>query len=260
MPPNDILKQWQDARANRKMQFKVGDYHSIRMLTGTIKADWIQLPVERNKAASPWACTRAEKLQVSVFLPDDSSLDEWYAGVCALSTVWPDVSMLGACYLRKVVGYDFHRIRRKYEVASMWGNISPQWRLLQQNLEAKGPGWALPPEREARLLTNRSNRPGDDMKDDLRTDDDPAAWRTWRNSQQLLRRQRRPGPPLEFPGDSDMVEALYAQAREEVQGISLQFTIGSQDTPRSGKKKRKQLDDVATMQLTQHNAEDCGCI
>ena len=100
-----------------------------------------------------------------MFLPNDLSMDDWYAGVCALPTVWLDVSMLGACYQRKVIGNDFHRIRRKYEVSSMGGNISPQWRLLQQHLEAKGPGWALPIEREARLFTNRSNRPGDDMKD-----------------------------------------------------------------------------------------------
>ena len=51
--PADIRKQWQEIRANRRMQFKVGNYRdgswesNIRMLTGTIKADWIQLPVER---------------------------------------------------------------------------------------------------------------------------------------------------------------------------------------------------------------------
>ena len=81
----------------------MGDYKdsNIRMLTGTLKADWIQLPVERYlaalptlkqgvitgvfkmKGASPWAITRAEKLQVSVFLPNDLSLDDWYAGVYA---------------------------------------------------------------------------------------------------------------------------------------------------------------------------------
>ena len=53
----DIRKQWQEARANRRMQFKVGNYRdgswesNIRMLTGTIKADWIQLPVEPYLAA-----------------------------------------------------------------------------------------------------------------------------------------------------------------------------------------------------------------
>ena len=51
--PADIRKQGQEARANRRMQFKVGNYRdgdresNIRMLTGTMKADWIQLPVER---------------------------------------------------------------------------------------------------------------------------------------------------------------------------------------------------------------------
>ena len=75
------------------------------------------------KGASPWAITRAEKLQVSVFLLNDLSLDDWYAGVYALPTVWPDVSMMGISNLRRVVGYDFHHIRKKYDVPSMWGNI-----------------------------------------------------------------------------------------------------------------------------------------
>ena len=34
-------------------------------------------------------------------------------------------------------------------------------------------------EREERLFTNRSNQPGDDMKDEVRTDDDWHAWRIW---------------------------------------------------------------------------------
>ena len=93
--PADIPKQWQEARANRRMQFKVGNYRdgsgksNIRLLTGTIKADWIQLPVEqylaalptlkqgviagvfRQKGAAPWGITNAEKLQTSVFLPNE---------------------------------------------------------------------------------------------------------------------------------------------------------------------------------------------
>ena len=86
-PPlgSSIRKQWQEARANRRMQFKVGNYRdgswesNIRVSTGTIKVDWIQLPVEpylaalptlqqcviagvfRQKGAAPWI-TRAEKL------------------------------------------------------------------------------------------------------------------------------------------------------------------------------------------------------
>ena len=43
--PADIPKQWQEVRANRRMQFKVSNYRdgsgesNIRLLTGTIKAD-----------------------------------------------------------------------------------------------------------------------------------------------------------------------------------------------------------------------------
>ena len=144
--PVDIPKQWQKARANRPMQFKVGNYRdgswesNIRLLTGTIKADWIQLPVEqylaalptlkqgviagvfRQKGAAPWRITNAEKLQLSVFLPNELSLEDWYAGVYGLPTVWPEVSMMGADHLRKVAGYDFHDLRRKYDVS---GDIEP---------------------------------------------------------------------------------------------------------------------------------------
>ena len=179
--PIDIQKQWQEARANRRMQFQVGNYRdgdresNVHMLTGTIKADWIQLPVERylaalptlrqaviggvfrNKGAAPWTITRAEKLQLSVFLPNDLSLDDWYAEVYALPTVWPDVSMLGADNLRKVVGHDFHH--------------------------------------QERLFTNSSNRPGDDMKDELRTDGDPVAWQAWSTSQHQVWQLRQPAPP-----------------------------------------------------------------
>ena len=85
-------------------------------------------------------------------------------GVYALPTVWADVSMLGADNLRKVAGYDFHLLRKKYDVQSMWGDLDPQWRLLKSQLETKGPGWYSRTEREERLFTNKSNRPGDDIK------------------------------------------------------------------------------------------------
>ena len=199
--------------------------------------------VFKNKGAAPWAITRAEKLQLSVFLPNDLSLDDWYAGVYALPTVWPDVTMLGANNLRRVVGFDFHHLRKKYDVLSMWGNIHPQWRLLQQHLETKGPGWYPLSEREERLFTNRSNRPGDDMKDELRTDGDPIAWRAWSTAQNQLWQLRQPAPALEFPGEQGMFIDMHAQVREEEQVISPQFTRSQQDVSMRKRKKSKQVDD-----------------
>ena len=113
------------------------------------------------------------------------------------------------------------------------GNIHIQWRLLQQHLETKGPGWYPLAEREERLFTNRSNRPGDDMKDELRTDSDPAGWRIWSTSLNQLWQLRQPAPPLEFPGEQGMLTNMYAQVREEEQVISL---LVSKMYPRVGER------------------------
>ena len=34
--------------------------------------------------------------------------------------------MMGADHLRKVAGYDFHDLRRKYDVRTMWGDLDPR--------------------------------------------------------------------------------------------------------------------------------------
>ena len=79
------------------------------------------------------------------------------------------------------------------EVPGAWhvGHCSPQWPLLKQHLEASVE------EREERLFTNRSNQPGDDMKDEVRTDDNRHAWRLWPTAWNRFLRLRQPGPPTE---------------------------------------------------------------
>jgi len=52
-----------------------------------------------------------------------ATMDDWYTAVYALPTVWPDVSMMGMNNMRKVVGYDFHYMRKKYRVPGMWGTV-----------------------------------------------------------------------------------------------------------------------------------------
>ena len=94
--------------------------------------------------------------------------------------------MMGADHLRKVAGYDFHDLRRKYDVRTMWGDLDPQWRLLQSQLVARGPGWYSPADLKERLFTNKSKRPGDDLKEALRTDDDTLAWQAWNVAHDLI--------------------------------------------------------------------------
>ena len=46
-----------------------------------------------------------------------------YHGSC------PEVLYIGILdNLRRMVGYDFHHIRKKYDVPSMWGNIHSIWK------------------------------------------------------------------------------------------------------------------------------------
>ena len=199
------------------------------MLVGTIKVDWIQLPVEpylaalptlqqgviagvfRQKGAAFWGCTRAEKLQLSVLLPNDLSLEDWYAEMYGLPTVWPQASMLGADNLLKIAGYDFHLLRKKYDVRTMWGDLNPQWRLLQSQLETRRSGWYSPAELKERLFTNKSKRPGDDTKEALRTDGNTTAWQGGDTARNIIWQSCQPGPPLVFPGQKEIFRAMYAQ-------------------------------------------------
>ena len=64
------------------------------------------------------------------------------------------------------------------------------------------------------------------MKDELRTDGDPIAWRAWSTAQNQLWQLRQPAPPLEFTGEQRMFIDMYAQVREEEQVISLPLSGG----------------------------------
>ena len=56
------------------------------------------------KGVSSWAITRAEKISVSVFLPNEHPVDDLYTAVCALPTVWSDVSMKQLRASRGILG------------------------------------------------------------------------------------------------------------------------------------------------------------
>eukprot|EP00434_Breviolum_minutum_P039870 symbB.v1.2.035412.t1/scaffold4762.1/size40733/3 len=188
-------------------------------------------------------------------------LDRVLAGCCwevqATRTTPPDsltslhevakcLTMQLAVYLAKeVAGYDFHHLRKKYDVRTMWGDLDPQWRLLQSQLEASGPGWYSPAELKERLFTNKSKRPGDDTKEALRTDDNTIAWQAWHAAHDLIWQSCIPGPPLVFPGEYELISAMYTQIGEEEQVISPPYTRTPLDASMRGRKKRKQGEDNA---------------
>ena len=88
--PEKLQKSWQEARESRETKFKFGTYEKsmVEMISSALRADWFQPQVQdyldmlpnlkagvivgvfKTKGATPWAAVRAEKLQVSMFLPN----------------------------------------------------------------------------------------------------------------------------------------------------------------------------------------------
>ena len=108
------------------------------------------------------------------------------------------------------------------------------------NLWRGGPGWYSPAELKERLFTNKSKRPEDDLKEALRTDDDTLAWQAWHVAHDLIWQCCRPGPLLVFPGEKELIRAMYDQIGKEEQVISPPYTRTPLDASMRGRKKRKQ--------------------
>ena len=118
------------------------------------------------------------------------------------------------------------------------GGSYPQWRLLQSQLEARGPGWYSPAELKERLFTNKSKRPGDDMQDALCID---GAWQAWYAAHDLIWQSCKSAPS----GEKEIFRAMYAQIGEEEKVISPPYTRTPLDASMRGRKKRKQGEDNA---------------
>ena len=92
--------------------------------------------------------------------------------------------------------------------------------------------------------TNRFNQPGDDMKDEVRSDDDWHAWSIWLRTRDRFVRLRQSGPLLQFPCEEGILSCIYNQVREEEHVISVQFLGSQQDVSTCRMKKRKQVEDA----------------
>ena len=99
-----------------------------------------------------------------------------YSGLCFAHSV-PDVSMMG---INKLVT-TFTTCGRSTGYLVCGAQFTRGGGFCSSTLRQLGRYSVA--EREERLFTNRSNQPGDDMKDEVRTDDDWHAWRIWSNNQ-----------------------------------------------------------------------------
>ena len=93
------------------------------------------------------------------------------------------------------------------------------------------------------------------MKEALRADDDTIAWQAWNVAHDLIWQSCRPGPPLVFSGEKELIRAMYDQIGKEEQVISLPFTRTPLDASKRGRKKRKQGEHNAVVGYTmQHGS------
>ena len=131
----ELLQQQRQAVACRKLQFGMRRYDggNVRQLTCSIRADWLSLPVDsfrqklqnvrkgvvagvfQAKVASPWAEVSAPRLQVSLFLPNGSGLDQWYEAVYGLPLSWPEITAMNPGYMHQVS----HELRKVFRVPGM---------------------------------------------------------------------------------------------------------------------------------------------
>ena len=124
--------------------------------------------------------------------------------------------------------------------SSMWGIISPNWDLLQQHLKALGPGYYTVADKEEWLFNNRSNRPGDDLKDEVCEATATEAWQFWTDQKSRFAQLRQPGPALVFPAEIEVLDPIFQQVRREESSLPLCYKGAGQEVRARDTKRRKQ--------------------
>ena len=111
------------------------------------------------------------------------------------------------------------------------------------------PGYYTVAQREDWLFDNRSNRPGDDLKDDVCPTTAIEAWQFWNAQKHGFALLQQPGPVVVFPEETTVLDLLFRQISREEELLSLQYrSRGSKGARARGTKRRKQ-DAEASGQL-----------
>ena len=96
-------------------------------------------------------------------------------------------------------------------------------------------------QREDWLFDNRSNRPGDDLKDDVCPTTATEAWQFWNAQKHGFTPLQQPGPVVVFPAETAVLDPVFQQIWREEELLLLQYrNRGSKGTRARGTKRRKQ--------------------
>ena len=188
LPDDKLLEDQKKAKAGRKLQFGIRPYDddNVRQLTGSIRANWLSLPLNdfcqqlqqvrkgvvtgvfQAKVALPWAETSAPRLQVFLFLPNGTTMDQWYKAVFGLPLSWPEITAMNPEYMHPASAYGFHDLRKIFRVPGMWGKFTSEWNLLGKHLYNNGPNYYTEEERAEKLVPSKSRLPSEVLKDTRR--------------------------------------------------------------------------------------------
>ena len=161
---------------NRDLKFTLGAMDKVERtmptLTGRVKVDWLDLPVDevlalfptlqsgilngvfRQKTAAAWFRTRASKAQVTVLTPGPLDLDDWLDTLGTISHAWPQPHVLRALEVTKVSGVSFRAARKNARAKHMWQGLKPDWPRIMHNLYMTEPGSLNPSQLFRKFFAN----------------------------------------------------------------------------------------------------------
>ena len=127
----------------------------------------------------------------------------------------------------------------------MWGEIAPQWQLLRYHLFNFGPNYLSAQKLENQLILNRSNRPGNDVKDWLRSNSHKEEWKAWERAKQAVEELACHGAPLQFVQEGEATEHILAVARQDELEVNINYRQPREGDPhkddRAAKRRRKDI-------------------
>ena len=241
----------------------------IQLLTASIRVDWFSLPVQgfldrmpqlrqglireifQTKASSPWGSNKSERIQISMCLPNKRDLDTWYDAVYALPMAWPDVTDIDTHYFKKTSANQLLALRTQTGVSHMWGEISPQWHLLNHHLWNLGPSYLKAERLEELLILHRPNRPGEDVKDSVLPRTYMQEWRDWECTKEEFQNMGSIAGFQSFVEENEAVNRiLQVVCRDEIaMGITYQVAK-EQDAHKEDRDTKRRRKDVPQANIT----------
>ena len=178
-------------------------------------------------------------------LPNDRDLDDtWFDAVYALPIAWPDIIDIGTRYAQSSTAAQLHALRNQLGVSHMWGEISPNWKLLDYHLWNNGPNFLDAWQLEELLILNRPSRPGDDVKDLKRPFSHAAEWRKWERARAEMKDLCIEAAPLSFVDENEAISHIQQVIHREERVIGIQYEQPRENEPhkddRATKRRRKE--------------------